>query len=206
VNKSDKARHVRRRSNYDEVKDDFPTPPWAVRAFFKYVAPFNSGASLIFKEPAAGRGHMVRVLKEQRFKVSASDLVDYGVNFKVANYLTSSLNRCDVVLTNPPYKHANAFVAKALREAEVGVAMLLRTIWLESVTRYDTLFSITPPSVVAVFSRRMQAAQGRVVRQNGAMFSHSWFWWDLRRKDKTTRLIWIPPQAQAELERDDDYD
>lgn len=202
----DKARHVRRRSSYEEVKDDFPTPPWAVRAFFEHVAPDLHGKPYVFYEPAAGRGHMVRVLKEERFKVVASDLVDYGTGFKTHDFLTASPVRCDVVLTNPPYKHANAFVQKALKEARIGVAMLLRTIWLESATRYNTLFSIQPPSVVAVFSARMHAAQGKVVRSNGAMFSHAWFWWDKRKSTGRPALTWIPPAAQKQLECDADYE
>ncbi len=197
---------VRRNSKYDEHKDDFPTPPWAVRAFFQYVAPELKGQKLLFNEPACGRGFMVKVLKEQKFKVMASDLIDYKKGFKVENYLTSKSRRYDIMLTNPPYKYANQFVLKALGEAEVGVAILLRTIWLESVTRYDQLFDKNPPTRVAVFSRRMQAAHGKLVRGGGAMMSHSWFWWNKRMSRGTPpELTWIPPTAQFLLDRDSDY-
>lgn len=196
---------VRRNTNYDEHKDDFPTPPWAVRAFFKYVAPELIGQSLIFNEPACGRGFMVKVLKEHKFKVLASDIVDYKKGFKQEDYLLAKPKNYDVMLTNPPYQYANEFVMKALGEAKIGVAILLRTIWLESVTRYEQLFGPNPPTRVVVFSRRMQAAHGRLVRGGGAMMSHSWFWWDKRCPRKPTTLLWIPPDAQKLLDRESDY-
>lgn len=207
-----KNNNVIRRSNYDEHHDDFTTPPWAVRAFFEHVAPelMLNPRSLIMLEPAAGRGHMVGVLKELKFKVRASDKLDYGAGFDVANYAdgVKKLPPYDVMFTNPPYKLARAFVERGLNEARVGVAVLLRTIWLESVTRYDTIFKLRPPTRVAVFSRRMQAAHGKLVRGGGAMMSHSWFWWDKRDtnyQQRGTRLSWIPPDAQQKLERDEDY-
>lgn len=196
---------VRRNSNYDDWKDDFPTPPWAIRAFFKYVASELVGKPLTFNEPACGRGFMTQVLKEQKFKFMASDLLDYKRGFKVEDYLTSKPKPYDVMLTNPPYKLANEFVLKAMGEAKIGVAVLLRTIWLESTTRHASLFGPNPPTVVAVFSRRMQAAHGKLIRGGGAMMSHSWFWWDKRVKTKQSRLTWIPPNAQKELDRDSDY-
>lgn len=200
-----KNQQVLRSTDYDDHKDDFPTPPWAVRAFFEHVAPELKGQKLTFNEPACGRGFMLDALREYKFKYVASDLVDYGAGYKVEDYLTARPKPYDVMLTNPPYKLANEFVQKGLAEAKHGVAVLLRTIWLESVTRHETLFGPNPPTTVAVFSRRMQAAHGKLVRGGGAMMSHSWFWWDKRVKGSTTRLTWIPPDAQKKLDRDEDY-
>lgn len=208
VDNRPKNNNVVRRSNYDEHHDDFPTPPWATRAFFEYVAPGQLPHYLKILEPACGRGHMVGVLREYKFKVRASDKYDYGQATKLANYVginNTNFGVYDVLFTNPPYKQANAFVQRGLREARVGVAVLLRTIWLESVTRYVQLFNPCPPTRVAVFSRRMQAAHGKLVRNGGAMMSHSWFWWDKRNKSHNTELMWIPPDAQQKLEREEDY-
>lgn len=199
---------VRRNSSYDDWKDDFPTPPWATRAFFKYVAPdLIQSCGLMFNEPACGRGFMVQVIREHKtFNARGSDLMDYGYGFKQQDYLTTKPVKCDVMLTNPPYKFANQFVLKGLDEATIGVAVLLRTIWLESTSRHDRLFKPNPPTTVAVFSRRMQAAHGKLVQKGGAMMSHSWFWWDKRKPRKPTQLTWIPPEAQRLLERPGDYD
>lgn len=45
--------------------DDFPTPPWATRAFVKHVLGSRaSTGSLSVLEPACGRGYMSSTLKE----------------------------------------------------------------------------------------------------------------------------------------------
>jgi len=203
-----KNMNVVRMSNYNEQHDDFPTPPWATRAFFKYVSTVKFARGTHFLEPACGRGHMVSVLREKGFRCTGSDAYDYSKpGFGVADYCDLDLvfKPYDVMFTNPPFKKSNQFVLRGLSEARLGVAVLLRTIWMESVTRYTQIFYPTPPTVIAVFSRRMQAAHGKLVRKGGAMMSHSWFWWDLKSKVKQSELMWIPPEAQSELERDEDY-
>lgn len=198
-----------RESSYSDGRDDFPTPPWATRAFLKYVAPeLEQARMLTVLEPACGTGHMVRVLREHRFRcIIAADKFNYNNNNIVADYLDPQVNygTYDLLITNPPYKYVDEFVARALREAQVGIGLLVRTLWLEGVGRYADLFSIRPPTRVAVFSRRMQAEHGKIVQRGSAAMSHSWFWWNL--KDPATRaeLIWLPPTAQRELEKESDY-
>lgn len=198
--------NVVRVTNYDDHGDDFPTPPWAVRAFLTHVAQLPKGSIVL--EPACGRRYMEVAFKEWGLKTLNYDNVRYDDKHKIADYANGGkYPRHDFVITNPPYKLANQFAQRALDEAELGVGLLLRTIWMESVARHDTLFGVRPPSVVAVFSRRMQAAHGRLTRTGGAMMSHSWFWWDKANPAKPgeTRLIWIPPQSQSELDKDSDY-
>lgn len=201
-----KNMNVVRVTNYDDHGDDFPTPPWAVRAFLTYVAQLPRGATVL--EPACGRGHMGVAFREAGLKVLEYDKIRYTPGHKLADYTNgASYPRHDFVVTNPPYTLANHFALRALSDDNDGVAMLLRTIWMEGVTRHDTLFGKRPPTIVAVFSRRMQAAHGKLVRGGGAMMSHSWFWWDKSKPAKPgqTRLIWIPPDAQSSLDKDSDY-
>lgn len=201
-----KNMNVVRVTNYDDHGDDFPTPPWAVRAFLKHVARIPKGSTVL--EPACGRGFMGVAFREAGLKVIEYDKTRYTPGHKLADYTNgAAYPRHDFVITNPPYKLANQFTQRVLDEATKGVGMLLRTIWMESVTRHDTLFGVRPPTTVAVFSRRMQAAHGKLVRGGGAMMSHSWFWWDKTRPARPgdTRLIWIPPDAQLKLDKDSDY-
>lgn len=202
-----KNMNVIRHSKYDDHYDDFPTPPWAVRAFLKYVAPgLRKGQTVL--EPACGRGHMGVAFREAGLKVLEYDKIRYNDQHKIADYTDGTkYPRHDYVVTNPPYALANQFSLRALQEAEKGVGMLLRTIWMESVTRHNSLFLPTPPTTVACFSRRMQAARGKLVRGGGAMMSHCWFWWDKQNPARpgATRLIWIPPDAQKLLDKDSDY-
>jgi hypothetical protein len=150
---------------------------------------------------------MLRVFKELKFRSIGYDNRQYNSDHKLADYASDfEYPVHDYVVTNPPYKLANHFAQRALKEARLGVGLLLRTIWMESTTRHDQLFKPNPPTLVAVFSKRVPAAQGKIIKKGGAMMSHSWFWWDKTRPVKTTRLIWIPPDAQARLEKDSDYD
>jgi hypothetical protein len=175
-------------------------------SFLKYVARIPKGSVIL--EPACGRGHMGVAFREAGLKVLEYDKIRYTPRHRLADYTNgAAYPKHDFVITNPPYKLANQFAQRAMGEAVKGVGLLLRTIWMESVTRHDELFGPTPPTTVAVFSRRMQAAHGKLVRGGGAMMSHSWFWWDKQKPVRLgqTRLIWIPPTAQQELDKDSDY-
>lgn len=197
--------YVRRRSDYAETMDDFPTPPWAVRAFFKYVAhPLISGN--VVCEPACGRGHIVRTVQEERPGcVIASDVKDYGYGYRVADFLRDRDLSYDYLITNPPFKLGEEFIQRGLREARKGVAILIRTLFLEGSGRHDRLFSRFPPTRVAIFSKRIPAAQGRVVQDASVFMSHMWLWWDKTQAVTDRELVWIPPDAQKRLESEYDY-
>lgn len=88
-------------------------------------------------EPAAGRGAIVNVLRAAGRDVYASDLIDYGtpiadpyvagVDFLREYFAPKGIG---AIVTNPPYMHANEFVAAAL-ELCPRVYMLLRLAYFE---------------------------------------------------------------------------
>ena len=99
--------------------DDFPTPPWATRAFVESILGGKSNLSnLTCLEPACNRGYMSRPLAEYFKNVQSSDIFDYGFaetkDFLAGEYPQQSF---DWVITNPPFKHAEAFVGEGLRVA-----------------------------------------------------------------------------------------
>lgn len=212
--RSGHARRVMvRKTDYAETLDDFPTTPWVVRALVKYVLPKNvvsAPSAWTFLDPAAGRGHVVRTLSETFCTVRGSDIHDYGSGYPVTDYVDprACYDEHHFMVTNPPFKFASEFIDRGLREAGVGVAVIMRTIALEGGARYDRFYGVRPPSIVAVLSKRMPATHGRVVRKSRSNMSHSWFYWDLRHPagPGETRVVWIPPGVQRELERDEDYD
>ena len=68
-------------------------------------------------EPAAGRGAIVHVLRDAGHEVIASDLVDSGFPLDfTGDFLaqTTAPNGRECILTNPPFKIADAFIAHAL--------------------------------------------------------------------------------------------
>jgi hypothetical protein len=141
--------------------DDFPTPPWATRALIEHVLDKAAVAAMSCLEPACGAGHMARALGEYFGAVTSSDAHQYGHgnvrDFLVDPYDTDAF---DWVITNPPFRLAEEFVLQGLRVARHGVAILARTVFLESCGRYRAIFRSTPPSAFAQFVERVPMLRG----------------------------------------------
>jgi type I restriction-modification system DNA methylase subunit len=124
------------RTEPKDSRDDFPTPPWATRALVEHILEKHYLASLSCLEPACGAGHMAKVLKKYFQDVYSADAYHYGYG-KVRDFLTRpyETNCADWVITNPPFRLAEEFALRALNVARCGVAILARTVFLESVGR-----------------------------------------------------------------------
>lgn len=186
--------------------DDFPTPPWAVRALCQHVL-WKSPNQKTFDcwEPACNRGYMSNVLKEYFEKVYSTDVHDYGYG-EVQDFLAPKGTRANVawIITNPPFKHAGEFIKEARRHARRGVAMLVRTSALEGAKRYNEIYKINPPSTVAQFVERVPMVKGRIDKGASTATSYCWLVWDMLNKPTQTELVWIPP-CRKMLEKETDY-
>lgn len=184
--------------------DDFPTPPWATRALIEHVIGRDELNGMSVLEPACGAGHMVRVLNEYFMEVRYADAHDYGFG-PVRDYLSYPYERnaVDWVITNPPFRLAENFVLRSLDVARRGVAMLVRSVFLESVGRYNRLFRDNPPSSFAQFVERVPMVKGRLDPKASTATGYAWLVWDLREPLGST-VIWIPPCRKA-LEQSGDY-
>jgi hypothetical protein len=185
--------------------DDFPTPPWATRALVEYaVSSKGPLRSMTCLEPACGRGHMSVTLAEYFREVTSSDVFDYGFD-TVADFLKAKHKdgSYDWVITNPPFRLAEEFINRSMKIARNGVAMLTRTVFIESVGRYERLFKTNPPSRFAQFTERVPMVKGRVDKKASTATGYAWLIWE---KDRlgTTQLAWIPACRKA-LEREGDY-
>lgn len=184
--------------------DDFPTPPWATRALLEHVIPGDRRDQTCL-EPACGAGHMARVLGEYFGEVRASDAYDYGFG-AMRDFVAAptAVDQVDWVVTNPPFRLAEEFVARSLRAARRGVAILARTVFLESAGRYHGIFRDTPPSRFAQFVERVPMVKGRLDAKATTATGYAWFVWDKAEAAAAPRLVWIPPCRRA-LERAGDY-
>jgi hypothetical protein len=192
------------RAEFKNSLDDFPTPPWATRALVEHV--LISKPSLGFMsclEPACGRGHMSVALAEYFKKVISADVFDYGFG-ELADFLKTKHEdqSFDWVITNPPFRLAEEFTKHALKIARHGVAMLTRTVFIESVGRYERLFEPNPPSVFAQFTERVPMVKGRIDKKASTATGYGWLVWERNRPE--SRLVWIPP-CRRRLEREWDY-
>lgn len=192
------------RTEAADSPDDFPTPPWATRALLEHIIPKEGLADQSCLEPACGAGHMAKVLQDYFGEVRASDAYDYGYS-SVRDYLTYpyETNAVDWVITNPPFRLAEEFVLRSLTVARRGVAILARTVFLESSGRYNRIFFENPPSIFAQFVERVPMVKGRLDRKATTATGYAWLVWEKHNAD-APRLRWIPPCRKA-LERLSDY-
>ena len=220
----------------------FPTPPWATRALMEHVLgrrslheeaswdavakrPRFGTARQAWRcwEPAAGEGHMAAVLAEYFDEVYCTDVHDYGGLHAVGSFIGADGLGLDVVeapspgpawiITNPPFSLAVEFVERALVEAKRGVAILVRTQWLEGVERYIRLLSGFPPAIVAPFAERVPMHEGRWDPNGSTATAYAWIVWrrlprltgeGLGAWSHDTRMVWIPPGCRVRLEHPDD--
>jgi hypothetical protein len=191
-----------------DALDFFPTPPWATRALFRHVLP-ALGVETIGEvwEPACGEGHMAAVIAEfADAPVIATDIFDYGYGTAPVDFLDQlapAFTDCaDWIITNPPFKPADQFALRALERARIGLALLLRTQWLESEERYHSIFRDRPPSLFAPFVERVPMLRGRWDPDASTATAYSWFVW---LRGTTPRApFWIPPGCRKALTHADD--
>jgi hypothetical protein len=193
------------RAEFKNSLDDFPTPLWATRALIEHVILSKTLLdTLTCLEPACGRGHMAVALSEYFNQVVACDVFDYGFG-RVADFLKTKYSdeSFDWVITNPPFRLGEEFIKRAMNIARHGVAMLTRTVFIESVGRYERLFKSNPPSRFAQFTERVPMVKGRVDKKASTATGYAWLVWE---KDRlgTSEVVWIPP-CRKKLERDGDY-
>jgi len=193
------------RSEAKDSLDDFPTPPWATRALIEHVLPGSELSELKCLEPACGVGHMAKVLNEYFGEVRSSDIYDYGFG-ATRDFLKHpyEVNCCDWMITNPPFRLAEDFILKSLRLAREGVAILARTVFLESVGRHERIFSRNPPTIVAQFTERVPMVKGRLDKSASTATGYCWLVWKKGKRKSEPRLVWIPP-CRRKLEREGDY-
>lgn len=191
--------------------DDFPTQPWGVRALIEHVlipelgiTGRNDIAMSSVWEPACNRGHMAKALEEYFGLVIQSDVHQYGNN-AVRDFLFADPtidHNPHWVITNPPFRLAEQFIERACSLSRVGVAMLVRTSFLEGVGRYERLFKSRPPTIVAQFVERLPMVKGRLTATGSTATAYCWLVWMHGRTPRP--MAWIPP-CRRKLERDGDY-
>ena len=134
-------------------------------------------------EPACGHGVITRTLRAAGHDVVSTDLVDYaspdqdyhGRDFLMERSLPDGV---DAIVTNPPFKLAQEFVAHAL-ELCPRVVMLLRLAFLES-DRRSPILDTGRLARVHVFRKRlpMMHRAGWDGKHSNSGMAFAWFCWD----------------------------
>jgi len=157
---------MQQRHEAHDSLDDFPTPPWATRALSEKLTAMGEdlGAQAAW-EPCCNRGYMARPLTEAFARVHATDVHDYGWDGQdgVADFLIDwgqDDPAVDWVIANPPFKLAESFIRQGLRLARRGVAVFVRTAFVEGQGRYETLFEPVPERLFLPFVERVVLWKG----------------------------------------------
>jgi hypothetical protein len=140
--------------------------------------------------------------------VVSSDVFDYGADPEPENWGgtvdflggTREPIWFDWIITNPPFNVAEAFAQRALSLAKTGVALLVRSGWLEGVGRYERLFRDRPPTLIAQFVERVPMVRGRWDPDASSATSYCWIVW-VTGQDRPGEPVfaWIPPGQRERL-------
>ena len=148
-------------------------------------------------EPACGDGAISDALLDRGLRVTSSDLVDYGYeNAGILDFLDRSFKpteKFDCVITNPPFKLAQAFCERALEVSNGKVAMLCRLLFLASKKRRE-FFLRTPLARVWIFPGRInfnRDNEDRYADGKGGMIDYMWLVWEHGHKG-SPELKWLP--------------
>jgi len=139
--------------------DEYHTP----RAFVETALALVEGTPCMIMDPGAGSGVWGEVA---RAKWPAARI--HGVEIQpvpkpaayddwiVTDYRTDGLYGFDLIMGNPPFVIAEAFVRHSIEKLNFGgvCLFLLRLAFLESARRGKGLFREFPPALVSVCSRR----------------------------------------------------
>lgn len=198
---------MQQRREPSDSLDDFPTPPWAGRALCEAIGGKAELCRLDAWEPACNRGFLARALNDYFRSVTCSDLGEYGFAAGGFDFLDGSPIGFvpDWIITNPPFRLAQPFVDRAFALSRIGTAMLVRTAFLESVGRYEELFSLYPPTSILQFTERVPMVRGRCDPTASTATAYCWVVWDKLSKSEATEFRWIPP-CRKRLERPGDYE
>lgn len=147
-------------------------------------------------ECACGGGHLSGAFAQAGYPVRSSDIIDRGCpGCEILDFLSCTDAWDGDIVTNPPYRHAEAFVRKALDLVPDGrrVCMLLKLTFLEGLSRRN-LFLEHPPEKILVFSRRLLCAKNGKFDEmragGGGIQAYAWFVWKKGRRGDSV-VDWI---------------
>lgn len=158
-------------------------------------------------EPCAGIGTLAdRFTQITGTPVDMYDIVSRRNDIKECDYMELKCkNAYDLIITNFPYKEGtkkdpvgfSELLIKTLKDVMPGgyVCSFQRLLQLESMKRYERLYSLYKPEIIYVYSFRMKCfINGNMNQEYSSAVAYSWAVWhkDLNGDfSKETKLDWI---------------
>lgn len=160
--------------------DFYPTPPEVTAALLNHIA-LPEGATIW--DPAAGEGAILRVAAAYGYKTIGTDILT-GQDF-----LEQDARPCDMIITNPPFYMAAAFIKKAWA-LNIPFAFLLRSQYWHAASRLE-LFTACPPNMVLPLTWRPQFTE----QKSGSLLDMVWNVWTREPADNAIYLPLPKPHA-----------
>lgn len=175
------------------AEDWYVEPGWTWDVLFDKV-PFVGSAL----DPACGGGTGLDALRRHGFDPLGSDIVDRGCGAHIHDFLEPDYPLlADNVITNPPYKLAEAFAERALEIGAKSVALLVPLPFLASQRRH-ALFARTPVATVVILSRRPSMPPGgNVIEAKGGKEDYAWIVWRRWHRGPAA-ILWGMPNNKEE--------
>lgn len=186
--------------------DLYSTPPWAARAGAEVALSLWPENCTVW-EPACGYMNIAGPWEEHYPMVYGSDVYPHTPGAPVIDFLSETAmcpsgEQPDIIVSNPPFVTAEQFVRLALTRAKVGVAMLVRMVWLESVGRYDLFEGPEPLTLFCPFSERAAMVMGPWDPDAASATAYAWLFWSKQHDPMPPR--WIPPGTRDRLWKRED--
>jgi len=170
------------------IHDFYPTPLGATIALLQ-VEQFPK----TIWEPACGDGAICKVLQARGHDVIASDLIDRGYGEGNIDFLQTTTKRANALITNPPFRLAEDFLAHALNLGIEKIGLLAKLAFLEGQKR-SALLQSSPLARVWVFSNRLKLTRRGASYKNSGMIAFAWFVWE-KHYIGAPQLGWITSQT-----------
>lgn len=180
---------------FQEPNGFYSTDPAATKKLVKWLEEnYPDCKNWKIWESFCGNGAITKVLEENGFNVVAnSDLIDRGFGDTGIDFFkeTEMRNGSDTIISNPPYKLAQASVEKALDLMKDGdkLIFLLRVQFLEGKSR-KKLFEKHPPKFVLVNSERVNCWKDGVDDGSSSAICYCQYVWEKGYKGDTI-IKWL---------------
>lgn len=190
-----------------EVDDYYATPPKEVYNILRQLNLDFAGQIIL--DPCSGGGHMLEGIEqyciEKNIDCQIIGTDKYNHPKLHSHYETTIKNgdeydflkneypctEVDYIVLNPPFTHTIEFVTRSLDIAQKGLIMLNRLKALEGKARYESIFSICPPSEVWVYVDRVGCWKNGVKTTGSSVEAYAWFIWLNDKKVEEPVLKWI---------------
>lgn len=166
-----------------ETADYYTTDTTAVEQFVKHITKIRgliTGSSFnTIWEPACGCGNISKVLQSHGYEVISSDLHDRGFGFSGFDFLDSVKvpERCNTIITNPPYSLANEFILHAMDILPIGgiYFALMNLSYLTGQKRFEEIYNNGYLRAIHVYPHRINCYKNNINTGHSSPVNYAWF-------------------------------